>query len=112
MDVDRKPADVQAAYEQETEDEERGTPQPLEDEEGNTTTDDEDEAPVTSQRSVPERARVDTSERQAPAKETAPPPRRDLPFTRRGPVAQVQSQHQPESAAGEDTAGETDDDEL
>lgn len=121
MDVDRKIADVQAAYAQETEDEEeRSTPQPLEDEEeeGNTTTDDEDEAPVTSQRSVPERAKVSTSEGQAPAKEAAPaPPRRELPFTRRGPAAQaqaqVQPQHQPEtSVAGEETEGETDDDEL
>lgn len=119
MDVDRKAADVEAAYAQETEDEEeRGTPQPLEDEEGNTTTDDEEEAPVTSQQSVPERAKINTSERQAPAKEAAPPPpRRELPFTRRGPAAQAQAQaqvqHQPEtSVAGEETAGETDDDEL
>ncbi|KAJ5906271.1 uncharacterized protein N7473_003187 [Penicillium subrubescens] len=122
MDVDRKAADVQAAYAQETEDEEeRGTPQPLEDGEGNTTTDDEDEeVPATSQRSVPERAKVRTSERQAPAKEAAPaPPRRELPFTRRGPAAQAQAQAQVQpqplaetSVAGEETEGETDDDEL
>lgn len=120
MDVDRKAADVEGAYAQETEDEEeRGTPQPLEDEEegGNTTTDDEDEeGPVTSQRSVPERAKSSTLRRQAPVKEAAPaPPRRELPFTRRGPAAQAktQAQVQPEtSAVGEETEGETDDDEL
>ncbi|KAJ5381040.1 uncharacterized protein N7496_003468 [Penicillium cataractarum] len=112
MDVDRKEADVKARYDQETEDEERATPQPLEDEEGNTTTDDEDEAPATSQRSVPQRATVKPSEREALPKEAAPP-RRELPFTRRGPSAQAKPEPQPElSAAGEETAGETDDDEL
>lgn len=113
MDVDRKGADDVAAYAQETEDAERATPQPLEDEEGNTTTDDELEAPAPSQRSVPERAQAKPSERQAPPKEATPPPRRELPFTRRGPMTQTKPLRQPEpSAAGEETAGETDDDEL
>ncbi|KAF3396020.1 hypothetical protein F1880_007360 [Penicillium rolfsii] len=119
VDRDRAAAGPEPAYAQETEDEEeRSTPQPLEDEEeGNTTTDDEDEAPVTSQRSVPERTKVNASQRQAQPKEAAPPPpRRELPFTRRGPAAQAQARaqgQQPEpEAAGEETAGETDDDEL
>lgn len=111
MDVDRKDADVQASYAQETEDEERATPQPLEDGE-DTTTDEEEEVPATSQRSVPERTKVKPSEQEAAPKEAAPP-RRELPFTRRGPPGQTKAEPQPEPiAADEETAGETDDDEL
>ncbi|CEJ62077.1 hypothetical protein PMG11_10589 [Penicillium brasilianum] len=99
MDVDRKGADARAQYDQETEDEERATPQPLEDEEDNTTTDDEEDAPATSEREAPPKA--------------AAPPRRELPFTRRGRPAQTTSEPRSESlVAEEETAGETDDDEL
>jgi hypothetical protein len=112
MDVDRKEADVRAQYDQETEDEERATPQPLEDEENNTTTDDEKEAPATSQRSASEQPPLKSSEREAPPKAAAPP-RRDLPFTRRGRPAQTTSEPRSEPlVVEEETAGETDDDEL
>ena len=100
MDVDQKDADDAAAYAQETEDEERATPQPLEDEEGNTTTDDELEAPAPSQRPAPAQTKVNPSERPTPSKEATPPPRRELPFSRRGPAAATapsKPEHQPVS---------------
>lgn len=116
MDVDRKDADDAAAYAQETEDEERSTPQPLEDEEGNTATNDELEAPGPSQRSAPVQTKINPPERPAPRKEATPPPRRELPFSRRGlTTATASSKPEPQpvpSAVDEETAGETDDDEL
>lgn len=116
MDVDRKDADDETAYAQETEDEERATPQPLEDEEGYTTTDDEPEAPALVQPSAPVHSKTTISERPTPPKEVTPPPRRELPFTRRGPmIVTASSKPEPQSAHrsdGEETGGETDDDEL
>ncbi|KAJ5176456.1 uncharacterized protein N7482_002333 [Penicillium canariense] len=113
MDIDRNGADEGSGDGQDTDDEGRATPQPLEEGDDHTTTDDESEAPVPSQQSASERGRARASERSVrPSKEPAPP-RRELPFTRRGPTTQAQTERQPEpSAVAEETAGETDDDEL
>ncbi|EPS34151.1 hypothetical protein PDE_09115 [Penicillium oxalicum 114-2] len=133
------------------EDEERSTPQPLEDEEEEqaeeerfehvntdeeTATDDDDdqpeqkEEPTTMRKPSPPQQHKPAGKSSKPtapdlktqSKETTPPPRRELPFSRRGARtgAQAQTQLQAQetqsnlNVRGEDeeTAGETDDDEL
>jgi hypothetical protein len=100
---------------QEMDDEEHSTPQPLEDEGDNGITTDEE-----SVLSHAEQERKDyggqnsnISNRPMLKNPAASPPRRELPFTRRvSENKEVQSQlHQAEDDA-ESTAGETDDDEL
>ncbi|KAJ5635441.1 uncharacterized protein N7484_008754 [Penicillium longicatenatum] len=101
MDVDQEKND-----DQDTDAGGQYTPQQLE--EGNTTTDDEFWGLETAQASVKsDRTRVEGSS----SKAAAPPPRRELPFTRRGPSAKAEVAPAPSEVA-EETAGETDDDEL
>jgi hypothetical protein len=100
MEVDEKNDD------QDTDAEGQYTPQQLK--EGNTTTDDEFWGLETAQASVKsDQTRVEGSS----SKTAAPPPRRELPFTRRGPSAKAEAAPAPSEVA-EETAGETDDDEL
>ncbi|BCR90860.1 uncharacterized protein ACHE_60746S [Aspergillus chevalieri] len=92
---------------QEMDDEERSTPQPLEDEGDNGTTTDEESVPLHAEQNS------SISNRPMLKNPAASPPRRELPFARRVPEKEeVQSQpYQAEDDAGS-TAGETDDDEL
>ncbi|KAK5788487.1 hypothetical protein VI817_009445 [Penicillium citrinum] len=96
MEIDnRKPSKESNDSDEEIEDHQSTPPH-----DGNTTTDDEsEEEPV--QR---------TDFKRPSPKEEAPPPRRELPFTRRGPAA-AKSKPTPQPT-GEETGGETDDDEL
>lgn len=99
MDVDREKTGKALLDDQDTDEEGQSSPQPLEDG-GNTTTDDGSEEEPVQRRDL---------KRPSPSKE-APPPRRELPFTRRGPTnTELKSASDP---AGDEAAGETDDDEL
>lgn len=99
---------------QETDDEERSTPQPLEDEGDHGTTTDEESVlshvePGNENDGV---KKSDISNGPMLKDSAASPPRRELPFARRAPKKEVQSQpHQAEYDV-ESTTGETDDDEL
>lgn len=95
---------------QETDDGQHSTPQPLEEEGDGGTTDEESVPSPTKKEKV-------TSDVQGPSinhpltkESAAPPPRRELPFVRRVPGKEG-TQTQPGEGA-ESTAGETDDDEL
>ncbi|KAJ5840029.1 uncharacterized protein N7525_005217 [Penicillium rubens] len=98
MDIDPIKADRGATNNQGTDDEERLT-HPLDDEQNNSTTDDD-----SSQDELTQLKRV------SPVRDTAPP-QRDLPFAKRtgGPIKTAPIQP---SEDAEETAGETDDDEL
>lgn len=103
MDVDKRDEGIEGG-DNGMDDDDRETPQPLEEEDG-TTTDDEDLPPP---RTV-ENAGSKTADRPSAKKPDSPPPRRELPFTRKN---QPQPQPQLTAEGAEDTAGETDDDEL
>lgn len=93
--------------EQETDDEQTSTPEPLEDE-GDGTTDDES-APSPVENGKKDDGAQKPSINRLPLKEpAAPPPRRELPFTR---VPEQKETRRTEVDA-ESTDGETDDDEL
>ncbi|KAJ5745554.1 hypothetical protein N7520_010736 [Penicillium odoratum] len=106
MEIDEMKAD-NVLDGQDTDDEGLFTPQPLE--EGNTTTDDEFDSPELAQ-STAKSNRTRDLERSL-SKEATPPPRRELPFSRREPSAKKGPASALSEVAGE-TAGETDDDEL
>lgn len=109
MDVDHKMVGDGSLVDQDTDDGERSTPQPLEEDE-NTATDNELDA---STEAATPAARLDqaaSSTRSSHPDEIAPP-RRELPFARRGPSLATDARPAPDLAA-EETAGETDDDEL
>ncbi|OQD96518.1 hypothetical protein PENVUL_c089G07450 [Penicillium vulpinum] len=98
MDIDPMKTDPGAYNNQDIDDEERSTPEPLDEEQNNSTTDDSSQDESAQLRRV------------SPARDTAPP-RRDLPFAKRtGPNKKTVSA--PSSKDAEGTAGETDDDEL
>lgn len=98
MDIDPITTDRGSPNNQDTDDEERLT-HSLDDEQNNSTTDDDSSQDEPAQ-----------PKRVAPAGDTAPP-RRDLPFAKRtgGPVKTAPIQPREDV---EETAGETDDDEL
>ncbi|OQE22009.1 hypothetical protein PENFLA_c013G01589 [Penicillium flavigenum] len=98
MDIDPIKTDRGATNNQDTDDEERLT-HPLDDEQNNSTTDED-----SSQDELAQLKRV------SPVRDTAPP-QRELPFARRtgGPIKTAPTQP---SEDAEETAGETDDDEL
>lgn len=105
MDVDRPAVES----EQETEDEQPSTPQPLEEEEDTAASDENPDQPppaiVDAGRSVAETA--DTEKRTM--SKNSPPPRRELPFSRNKYQKRKEEKIEP-GAAG--SAGESDDDEL
>lgn len=103
-----RPEDVPIEAE-ETDDEQASTPQQLEEEEAATTDEEPEPPPVESMQG---RSKA-TSNHPAKKVPSAPPPRRELPFARRT-QGESQTQPQPHHAEkdAEDTAGETDDDEL
>ncbi|KAJ5431930.1 hypothetical protein N7445_008428 [Penicillium cf. griseofulvum] len=99
MDIDQTKTDRGASNNQDTDDEERSTPHPLDGGQNNSTTDDDS--------SQDEYAQL---KRASPARDIAPP-QRDLPFVRRaGGIKRTAPT--PPSEDAEETAGETDDDEL
>lgn len=106
MDVDQKNADSPVNGEI-TDDETRSTPQPLE--EGEATTDDEDDSSTGAVESRTENTGHQQALERPNAPRETPPTRRELPFTRRRGSPRTETK--PE-LAGEETAGETDDDEL
>jgi hypothetical protein len=108
MDVDKsRPGGVPEEPE-ETDDGQASTPQPLEEEEASTTDEEPKPPPIESSQ---ERSN-EPSDRPAAKTPSAPPPRRELPFVRRAQDGK-QSQTQPRPTEdAEETAGETDDDEL
>lgn len=94
---------------QETDDEQRSTPEPLEEEKADGTTDDES-APSPAQEGA---QKPSINDQPALKEPTTPPPRRELPFTRRAQEkAQTHEKPHHAEADAESTAGETDDDEL
>ena len=111
MDVDKSRPEDAPEEAEETDDEQGSTPQRLEEEDAATTDEDLEPPPVESMQS-----RSKAPSRHPDTKvPSAPPPRRELPFTRRakgGSQTQSQSQPHQEEKGAEDTAGETDDDEL
>ncbi|KAJ5955704.1 hypothetical protein N7501_009983 [Penicillium viridicatum] len=100
MDIDPIKTDRGISNNQDTDDEEPSTPHPLDDEQNNSTTNDDSSQDESAQ-----------LKRVSPARDTAPP-QRDLPFAKRtgGPIKRTASTQPSEDA--EETAGETDDDEL
>jgi hypothetical protein len=98
MHLDTERTDQDAINDHDTDDE-RSTPQPLEDENNSTTDDDASPDNSAHMKPVPQ------------AKDTAPP-RRELPFTRRAGGATTKTPSTMASEDAEETAGETDDDEL
>ncbi|KAL3445519.1 hypothetical protein BJX65DRAFT_309980 [Aspergillus insuetus] len=104
MDIDQKqPADEGSG--QETDYQERSTPQHMEDD---ITTEDEGSAASTHD------TRKEDKERQEPPRRAlarSPPPKRELPFARRAQREPVPAKSPPEPDSDE-TEGETDDDEL
>lgn len=109
MDVDQKIVGDGSLVDQDTDDGGQSTPQPLEEDE-NTATDNELDAPTEAATPAARLEQTASSTRSSRPDETAPP-RRELPFTRRGPSLAKDSRPAPDLAA-EETAGETDDDEL
>lgn len=109
MDVDRQRITDEPVHDQETDDEGRSTPQPLEEEEI-TATDNELDEQMEAAPAAANLKHVATSNQASPRQQTTPP-RRELPFARRAPSLAKDSRPEPGEAA-EETAGETDDDEL
>ena len=99
MDIDPKKIDRGPANDQETDDEGHSTPEPL-DEENNSSTDDRSSEDEPAQ-----------PKRVAPAKETGPP-QRELPFAKRARNTTKSNTPNTAKEDPEETAGETDDDEL
>lgn len=99
---------------QETDDEERSTPQPLEDEGDNATTTDEESVLSHAEPEKKDDGVQNSNISNGPMLKdpAASPPRRELPFARRVPEKEVQSQPYQAEDDVESTAGETDDDEL
>lgn len=95
---------------QETDDEQRSTPEPLEEEEKADGTTDDESAPSPAQEGS---QKPSINDQPALKEPTTPPPRRELPFTRRAQEkAQTHEKPHHAEADAESTAGETDDDEL
>lgn len=111
MDIDQRGPEEDSAKDQDTEDEERSTPQPLEEEE-HISTDDELERPP-AERGGPQVGihRTTYPKRSSPPKEAAPL-RRELPFTKRTKEPTTEMAPERNNDEAEETAGETDDDEL
>lgn len=106
MDIDQDKGE-DSLIDQDTDAEGQSTPQQLE--EGNATTDDESGDPETAQ--APAESDQTKELEGSSSRTAAPPPRRELPFTRREPSAKAGAAPAPSEVA-EETAGESDDDEL
>lgn len=109
MEIDRQGTRAEPIRDQETDDEDQSTPQPLEEEE-TTATDDELDRSMEAASATARLKHVVASNDASLPQQTAPP-RRELPFTPRDPSLTKGSRPDP-SEAVEETAGETDDDEL
>lgn len=106
MEIDQTKDDI-PSDDQAAEDGGQSTPQPLEKSEA-TTTDEEDLAPAEAAPSAAKQLQPVQASGRPPSPKEAAPPRRDLPFIRRDSSKTKQRSEPP----AEETAGETDDDEL
>jgi hypothetical protein len=116
MEVDRDGQNDSRSYDQETEDEQTSTPQPLEDDE-NTNAGEALASPSTeNERENNKQTSSETLQDSTIGRNSAaPPPRRELPFVKKPQANHLTPRPSESVAAGEDaeeTAGETDDDEL
>ncbi|RHZ43971.1 uncharacterized protein CDV56_101076 [Aspergillus thermomutatus] len=117
MEVDHDVQNDGRSDDQETEDEQTSTPQPLEDDENTNTGEALSSPSIENEREDSKQASSETPQDSTILTNSAvPPPRRELPFVKKLQVNRHLATRPNESvAAGEDaeeTAGETDDDEL
>jgi hypothetical protein len=116
MEVDHDGQNDGRSDDQETEDEETSTPQPLEDDEITNTGEALASPSVENEREDNKQASGETPQKSTILTNSAvPPPRRELPFVKKPQVDHMPPRSNESMAAGEDaeaTAGETDDDEL
>ncbi|KAF9883036.1 hypothetical protein FE257_004319 [Aspergillus nanangensis] len=117
MELDRPDDRQNSEKHKEINEKEQSTPQPFE-EEGNNTTDSDSDSSVQSPRKESSNdSQINSSRepvRRPATKESTPPPRRELPFTRKTDVKRHVAETRPhrQNEAAEDSTGETDDDEL
>ncbi|KAL4894650.1 hypothetical protein BDV59DRAFT_200979 [Aspergillus ambiguus] len=115
MDVDKPQRGRDLLEPDGTDDDQQSTPQPLEENE-DTATDDESSSPAAEQEQDDRDKESDVkrlSERPKMKQPSNPPPRRELPFSRRPPAKKDSpGKSSAQQNADEETAGETDDDEL
>lgn len=109
MDVDQRREETTGN--QETDDDQPLTPQMLEEEEQTATDDEELDQPPSAERVLLTEAGRSTHAKRGSPPKKAPPPRRELPFTS-GFGAPRTTQLEQTNGDTEETAGETDDDEL
>ncbi|EAW24195.1 uncharacterized protein NFIA_037690 [Aspergillus fischeri NRRL 181] len=116
MEVDHDGQNDGRSDDQETEDEETSTPQPLEDDENTNTGEALASPSIENEREDNKQASGETPQNSTILTNSAvPPPRRELPFVKKPQVNHMPPRSNESVAAGEDaeaTAGETDDDEL
>ncbi|KAF7115103.1 hypothetical protein CNMCM5793_001337 [Aspergillus hiratsukae] len=116
MEVDRDGQNDSRSYDQETEDEQTSTPQPLEDDENNNTGEALASPSIENERENNKQTSTETPQDSTiVTNPAAPPPRRELPFVKKPQANHLTPRPSESVAAGEDaeeTAGETDDDEL
>jgi hypothetical protein len=107
MDVDQRREDI--AGNEETDEDQPSTPQPLEEEQLTSTDDEGLDLPHAGERVLSaEAGRATHAKRTSPPKEP-PPPRRELPFTRRVGAPVTTTQPNQTNGDTEETDGETDD---
>ncbi|KEY83160.1 hypothetical protein BA78_2654 [Aspergillus fumigatus] len=116
MEVDHSGRNDGRSDDQETEDEETSTPQPLEDDENTNTGEALVSPSIEHKREDNKQASDETPQNRTIVTNSAvPPPRRELPFAKKPQMNHMSQRSNESVAAGEDaeeTAGETDDDEL
>ncbi|KMK59196.1 hypothetical protein Y699_00397 [Aspergillus fumigatus Z5] len=116
MEVDHSGRNDGRSDDQETEDEETSTPQPLEDDENTNTGESLVSPSIEHKREDNKQASDETPQNRTIVTNSAvPPPRRELPFAKKPQMNHMSQRSNDSVAAGEDaeeTAGETDDDEL
>jgi hypothetical protein len=116
MEVDHAGQNDGRSDDQETEDEQTSTPQPLEDDENTDTGEALASPPIENEREGYKQASSKTPQNSTILTNSAvPPPRRELPFVKKSQVNYLTSRSNESVATEEDaeaTAGETDDDEL
>ncbi|GFF89505.1 DNA repair protein XRCC4 [Aspergillus udagawae] len=116
MEVDHAGQNDGRSDDQETEDEQTSTPQPLEDDENTDTGEALASPPIENEREGYKQPSSKTPQNSTILTNSAvPPPRRELPFVKKSQVNYLTSRSNESVATEEDaeaTAGETDDDEL
>ena len=108
MDVDRREK-VNTSNNQDFGEEEQYTPRSMEEDADAVTDDEDDEQFANPAQSTSAATQAQPLKRSVPE---LPPPRRELPFTRRDPTARKTEVRSEPGGAGNETDAETDDDEL